>query len=795
MAKIYKNEFVIWKLDYWFLFVFWCLRFEISLFHHSVKHVLAGLPKKRLWFFVLSTCVLLICFPQNNLFAQFPWPVTPFDQSHEITGNFSEFRDTGSSDHFHNGTDIPKPDGSPVYPVKDGVVTALSRSGSSAYVRVQDIAYVHINPRPSLSVGDSVFTSQSVLGTIIPGLGHVHFTNGFVGSERNSMLPNGLSPLEDKWAPIIRYIRFYRNLSFDQFPDDKVSDLVDIIVKVDEQNGPPAASLSRRNNGTYKIGYKILSADRSTIVYSPPNGGNRFQFDTKPNNSYVHNVFSDQLSSTTSHVYIVTNNLTGDNFWNTTTLPKGEYTVMAFAEDTFGNADTLYSRVEVSETDNVPPEQPLIKFVGSDSQQLQVRWYPNEDPDLLGYRLFFSFDNVSWQQRLNESRLTKTKVDTSFNVSLNRDIYFRLHSVDNAVFQNVSIQSDVYGSSNVKPEFKILIVDGFDRTEASGSWHQPWHDFALLYGKAIAENDFGFETAANDAILDSSIVLEDYDAVMWLLGDESFVDETFDSVEQNILKSYLEQGGNLFVSGSEIAWDLDRDGNTGSTIADEKFLNDYLKIDFAGNNADLLAVTGVQGTIFTGLEFGFGANPYEEDSPDFITPVGNNSIANLKYNSDKIAAIQFEGVFGAGIKPAKLIYFGFPFETITSEDNRNEVMKRILRFFFPTTLVENQEGMPPTGFALFQNYPNPFNPNTTISYRLPKPSRVTISVLNTLGQNIRTLVDERKSAGRFTITWDGLNNQSLPVTSGLYLIQMHASGLGKDLNYTFKKNIRMTLLR
>ena len=113
---------------------------------------------------------------------------------------------------------------------------------------------------------------------------------------------------------------------------------------------------------------------------------------------------------------------------------------MAFTEDTFGNADTLYSSVEVSESDNVPPEQPLIKFVGSDSQQLQVRWYPNEDPDLLGYRLFFSFDNVSWQQRLNESRLTKTKVDTSFNVSLNRDIYFRLHSVDNAVFKNCRIQ-------------------------------------------------------------------------------------------------------------------------------------------------------------------------------------------------------------------------------------------------------------------------------------------------------------------------------------------------------------------
>ncbi len=709
----------------------------------------------------------------------------------------AEFRDTGSADHFHNGTDIPKPDGSPVYPVKDGIVTALSRSGSSAYVRVQEIAYVHINPRSSLSVGDSVFMSQSILGTIIAGQGHVHFTNGFVGSERNSLLPgSGLSPFDDKWAPIIRYTRFYLNSSTVTFPADKVSGLVDIVVKVDEQNGPPSSRLSRRNNGTYEIGYKILSADRSTVVYSPPADGVRFQFDTKPSNGFVHNVFYDQLSSTTSHVYIVTNNVNGDNFWDTTTLQNGEYTVMVFAADTFGNADTLYSTVEVTEPDNVPPEQPLIQFVGSDSQQLQVRWYPNRDPDLLGYRLFFSFDNVAWQPRLNESRLTKSKMDTSFNVSLNRDIYFRLQAVDNAAVQNVSIQSDVYGSSNVKPEFKILIVDGFDRTEASGSWHQPWHDFAFLYGKAIAENNFGFETAANDVILDSSIVLENYDAVMWLLGDESFVDETFDSVEQNMVKSYLEQGGNLFVSGSEIAWDLDQDGNTtGSTNDDENFLNDYLKVDFAGNDADLLAVTGVQGTIFEGLDLEFGAVPYEEDSPDFINPVGNNTLANIKYNSNKIAAIQFEGVFGAGVKPGKMVYFGFPFETVTSEDTRSEVMKRILRFFFPTTLVENKEGTPPTGFALFQNYPNPFNPTTAISYRLPFPSRVKIVVLNVLGQKIRTLVDAGKSAGIFTETWDGLNDRKVPVTSGIYLIKMQANAAEAGLNRVFEKTVRMTLLR
>jgi hypothetical protein len=113
------------------------------------------------------------------------WPVTPFSSTHPITGVFCEFRNTMTSDHFHNGVDIPKPDGTPVYPVYDGVVTAIgttANSGGNAYVRVRytvsgltkSDAYVHINPNPLLYVGGPVLAYQTVLGTILPGLGHVH---------------------------------------------------------------------------------------------------------------------------------------------------------------------------------------------------------------------------------------------------------------------------------------------------------------------------------------------------------------------------------------------------------------------------------------------------------------------------------------------------------------------------------------------------------------------------------------------------------------------------------------------
>ena len=79
---------------------------------------------------LITGLIVLVGSTPGRSQAQFPWPVTPFHESQQITGNFAEFRDTGSADHFHNGTDIPKPDGSPVYPVKDGVVTSIGAVSS-----------------------------------------------------------------------------------------------------------------------------------------------------------------------------------------------------------------------------------------------------------------------------------------------------------------------------------------------------------------------------------------------------------------------------------------------------------------------------------------------------------------------------------------------------------------------------------------------------------------------------------------------------------------------------------------
>jgi hypothetical protein len=78
-------------------------------------------------------------------------------------------------------------------------------------------------------------------------------------------------------------------------------------------------------------------------------------------------------------------------------------------------------------------------------------------------------------------------------------------------------------------------------------------------------------------------------------------------------------------------------------------------------------------------------------------------------------------------------------------------------------------------FTLFGNSPNPFNPETEISYYLPKDGEVKIIIYNTLGQKIRTLVDEFQRAGYRSARWDGKDQLGNPVASGVYFYRVQAN--------------------
>jgi len=82
----------------------------------------------------------------------------------------------------------------------------------------------------------------------------------------------------------------------------------------------------------------------------------------------------------------------------------------------------------------------------------------------------------------------------------------------------------------------------------------------------------------------------------------------------------------------------------------------------------------------------------------------------------------------------------------------------------------------PKAFALSQNAPNPFNPATTISYSVPEgaAAAVDMKVYDIRGQLVRTLVNESKEAGSYTVFWDGTDESGRKVSSGVYFYRMRA---------------------
>ncbi|MFH1526587.1 MAG: T9SS type A sorting domain-containing protein [Bacteroidota bacterium] len=74
----------------------------------------------------------------------------------------------------------------------------------------------------------------------------------------------------------------------------------------------------------------------------------------------------------------------------------------------------------------------------------------------------------------------------------------------------------------------------------------------------------------------------------------------------------------------------------------------------------------------------------------------------------------------------------------------------------------------PSKYELLNNYPNPFNPTTIIKYSIPKSGFVAIEIINILGENIATLVNEYKTQGFYKVEFNSFN-----LSSGIYFYRIH----------------------
>jgi len=407
---------------------------------------------------------------------------------------------------------------------------------------------------------------------------------------------------------------------------------------------------------------------------------------------------------------------------------------------------------------------PQFRVENLGNRHIKISW--NSVSKATQYQIYFSTDGITFSDMGETAELSQTYSD----LPVGKTYYFRILGKNDQGEPGIS--SEVLGTRVSVMPSSILIVNGFDRMSSDLNTR----NYIVQYAKALNHLGLSFDSCCNESIIQNQVDLKKYSMVIWILGEESTADHTFTNQEQSVVQNYLENGGQLFVTGAEIGWDLEYYNNGLS------FYRNYLKAGYVADDAEVYQFSGIEGTIFeglSGLKFDNGTHgTYNVDWPDCLQPSGG-SHACLKYDGTSYyAAIQYKGTFGASAKPGKLVYFGFPFETIYPEQSRNQIMERVVNFFDMTTSVEETEfaeASNPTEYQLFQNYPNPFNATTTIRYQLPhlmNPQRVNLTIYNLVGERIKILVNENQTGGLYTVHWDGKDEKGMPVTTGMYLYQL-----------------------
>lgn len=330
-----------------------------------------------------------------------------------------------------------------------------------------------------------------------------------------------------------------------------------------------------------------------------------------------------------------------------------------------------------------PPTHVAVQNAGSG--RVSVSWRPAAVDTIglagdvaTGYRVYTSTDGLGWSDGMDVRAATSHILS---GLPAGRLLFVRVTAINEG---GESLASETL-AVRVGTGAEVLLVSGFDRLdrEMLVSETDPVegynvrmfldrmnrYDYVVQHGEVIG---YAFDSAANEAVEAGLVSLDGYALIDWILGEESAQEEALSRAEQALLRVFLDRGGALFISGSEVGRDL---GDIGGA-SDRAFYNSYLRADYAGDDAETYQVAPASGAIFEGVPpLRFDApGMYDADRPDRLAPLGG-AVPALAYQGGVrgTAAVQY----GSGCQ--RLVYFGFPFETIWP-DQRPVVMARVLDF-------------------------------------------------------------------------------------------------------------------
>ncbi|MEO7331131.1 MAG: hypothetical protein ABI193_21320, partial [Minicystis sp.] len=281
----------------------------------------------------------------------------------------------------------------------------------------------------------------------------------------------------------------------------------------------------------------------------------------------------------------------------------------------------------------------------------EVRWLAPADEDVTGFLVETSKDGAAF---VSAAKVGSGEDHATFPLA-SGGVRVRVRPVIPGLPDTLA--SDVY-RLDAKPQ--ILVVDGFDRI-LDGSYGGLAHDFSALVGESAGR----VATVSNEAITEDGFDLSSWPLILWLLGDESTFDHTFSPDEQQIVLDYVDGGGALIVSGSEVGWDLDQ------SPAGTFFLGHCFGAQLAADDSNSFSVAG-KGPLQGLGPFAYGGPtaPYPEDSPDALSPFNGGEVL-LQYGNGMGAAVGL---------PGKAVLVAFPLELMDEPADRAALLKKLVAF-------------------------------------------------------------------------------------------------------------------